>query len=288
MNAILEPYVLAHGETLQFILFFALLAVFGVVEALVPARLEPRRKRRWTTNFLLTAINVVVMSLLPVSFFSVALWSAPRHVGVLANAALPGALFLVAHLLARGFISFFTHYLSHKLPWLWRVHRVHHLDTELDISTTVRFHPLEFVVNLALGVPLVLALGLSPWVLLLYEVLDAAVTLVSHANVRLPRRVERALRPVFVTPDLHRIHHSARQSETDSNFSAVFPVWDWIFGTLRVEPQQPHATMRLGLDEVRDGRQDRLTWLLASPGVPLDASAGPSPAAGEEGPRRLS
>jgi sterol desaturase/sphingolipid hydroxylase (fatty acid hydroxylase superfamily) len=168
-------------------------------------------------------------------------------------------------LLARGFISFFTHYLMHKVPLLWRLHRVHHLDTELDVSTTVRFHPFEFLAALIPGVPLVVAFGMSPWVLMLYEILDAVVTLFSHANIRLPESLDRLLRYVIVTPDLHRVHHSSWQTETDSNFSAVFPIWDIVFKTFRTETRVSHETMELGLEEVRDERANRFLWLLGSP-----------------------
>jgi sterol desaturase/sphingolipid hydroxylase (fatty acid hydroxylase superfamily) len=155
------------------------------------------------------------------------------------------------------------------VPLFWRLHRVHHLDTQMDVSTTVRFHPLEFVVNLFIGVPVVIVLGLTPWVLLLYEILDAAITLFSHANIRLPRGLERVLRYVIVTPDLHRVHHSSYQPETDSNFGAVFPIWDIIFGTFRTETRLPQEVMEIGLEEVRDQRTNQVFWLLTSPLVNL-------------------
>lgn len=176
----------------------------------------------------------------------------------------------------------------HKVPLFWRVHRVHHFDTELDVSTTVRFHPFEFALALLLGGPVVLLLGLSPWMLLLYEILDAGVTLVSHANVGLPARLERVLRYLVVTPDLHRVHHSSWQPETDSNFGAVFPVWDLLFGTFRSETRHPQEVMELGLAEVRDGRQHRLGWLLRSPFASIGRSSiQPSGAAREAGEGRL-
>ena len=262
----MEKWVLANADNLQFGLFFGLLATFGVVEALAPRRPGPMlRRTRWVTNFVLTFLNIVVMSLLPVTFFDAAVWAVQRGFGAFNLIALPLAATMVATLLVRGFISFFTHYLSHKVPALWRIHRVHHLDTELDISTTVRFHPAEFVVNLIVGVPIVVAFGLSPWVLMLYEVIDAGITLFSHANVRIPATVDRVLRYVIATPDLHRVHHSAWQTETDSNFGAVFPIWDIVFGTFRTETRAPHETMALGLEEVRDGRENRLGWLMGSP-----------------------
>jgi len=201
----------------------------------------------------------------PVTFFGVAVWASERGFGLFNAVAAPAAVVFLVTLLVRGFASFFTHYLNHKVPLLWRLHRVHHLDTELDISTTVRFHPLESFASLPIGLPIVVAFGLSPWVLLLYEILDAVVNLFSHANVRIPLAFDRLLRYVIVTPDLHRVHHSAWVTETDSNFGAVFPIWDIVFGTFRTETREPQERMTLGLEEVRDGREQRLGWLLASP-----------------------
>lgn len=262
----IDAWVTAHAEDAQFILFFTLFVLFGLAEVLGPRRPGPMQRRtRWTVNLLLTAINVAVLALVPVTFFGAAVWARERGVGLFNAVGAPTALLIVGTLLVRGFVSFFTHYLNHKVPLLWRLHRVHHLDTELDISTTVRFHPIEFFATLLPGLPIVVAFGLSPWVLLLYEILDAVVTLFSHANVRIPRAVDRVLRYVIVTPDLHRVHHSAWVTETDSNFGAVFPIWDIVFGTFRTETREPQERMTLGLEEVRDGREQKLGWLLASP-----------------------
>jgi sterol desaturase/sphingolipid hydroxylase (fatty acid hydroxylase superfamily) len=150
---------------------------------------------------------------------------------------------------------------------------VHHFDTALDVSTTVRLHPAELLVQLAIGAPLVLALGLSPWVLMLYEILDAGVTVFSHANISLPTWIERWLRVLIVTPDLHRVHHSARQPETDSNFGAVLPFWDIVFGTYRTRSREQLASMRLGLAEIRDARAHGFAWLLTSPWRAIRAKA---------------
>lgn len=262
----LDQWIRANADDVQVVVFFSLFAVLAIVEILAPRRPGPAERRtRWVANLLLTALNITVMSLLPVTFLGVAVWSQERNLGLLNQFAMPLGLLIVATLLCRGFISFFTHLLMHKVPLFWRVHRVHHLDTELDVSTTVRFHPLEFGLSLAVGVPLVALFGLSPWILLTYEILDAGVTVFSHANVHLPRGIDRVLRYVVVTPDLHRVHHSSWQPETDSNYSAVFPIWDLVFGTFRTDTREPHEVMELGLEEVRDGRQNRLLWLLGSP-----------------------
>ena len=262
----IDQWITQNANDLQVALFFILFFVFGLAELLAPKRPGPmQRKERWLANLILTALNIAVMGLLPVTFFGAAVWAQEKGIGLFNQLAMPMLLLVTGNLLARGFISFLTHYLMHKVPWFWRLHRVHHLDTELDVSTTVRFHPLACAVGLLLGGPLVLAFGLTLWVLLLYELLDAMVTLFSHANVRLPMAVDRVLRFIVVTPDLHRIHHSSWQPETDSNFGAVFPIWDIVFGTFRAQTRAPQETMELGIEEVRDGRSNRILWLLASP-----------------------
>jgi len=262
----IDKWISQNANDLQVVLFFTLFFLFSLAEVFEPRRPGPmHRKERWLTNLLMTALNITVMGLLPVTFFGVAVWAQEQGYGLFNFFSMPFGTLVLGTLLARGFISFFTHYLMHKVPLLWRLHRVHHLDTELDVSSTVRFHPFEFFAALLPGVPLVVIFGLSPWVLMLYEVLDAVVTLFSHANIRLPGRVDRVLRYIIVTPDLHRVHHSSWQPETDSNFSAVLPIWDIVFGTFRTQTRQPQETMELGLEEVRDKRTNRFFWLLGSP-----------------------
>ena len=258
-------WLLANGENTQFAVFFLLLPALMLAERLWPRRSGIDRRRRWRTNFGLTAINVVTLGLQPLSLIGAARWAEVQGWGLLNQVALPVALLLPVVLLARGFISFATHWLMHRVPVFWRLHRVHHLDTELDVSSTVRFHPLEFVATLLPSVALVALLGLTPWILVLYELLDVGVTLFTHANLRLSPRLDAALRWLIVTPDLHRVHHSIDQPETDSNFGAVFPHWDYLFGTYRAAPRAPHETMPLGLAEERGARTAALGWLMAAP-----------------------
>src|SRR5262245_5022488 len=260
----ISDWLHTHGETAQYVAFFGLLALLIPLERVVPGRRAGPRARRFLANFALTALNVVVLGALPVTFVGAALWARERGWGFLnlGTGALVGA---AATMALRGFISWLTHLLMHKVPLFWRVHRVHHTDTDLDVSTTVRFHPLEFLIGVMIGAPMVVVFGLDPMALVAYEILDAAVTVFSHANIRLPRSVDRVLRYLLVTPDLHRVHHSTNPEETDSNFSAVFPIWDLIFGTMKTRPREKLATMPMGLEEVRDDRSHRLFWLLAVP-----------------------
>jgi sterol desaturase/sphingolipid hydroxylase (fatty acid hydroxylase superfamily) len=258
-------WILRHGDSLQIVLFLSLLLLLAVLERITPRRAGSlERRTRWPANLFLTFLNLLALGIVPVSLLSAAFWAQQHGWGLLNRIALPLPALVAVNLLVRGFISFSTHYLMHHVPMFWRVHRVHHLDTELDVTTTVRFHPLEFAVQVLPGLPIVVAIGLTPWVLVLYELLDVVVTLWTHSNLSLPAGLDRWLRYIVVTPDVHRIHHSAWTPETNSNFGAVFPIWDLVFRTFRAAPRDGHERMRLGLDEVRGRDAHRPFWLLGS------------------------
>jgi sterol desaturase/sphingolipid hydroxylase (fatty acid hydroxylase superfamily) len=257
-------WLLHSSEDAQFYLFFGFLFTLMLIEQFYHFR-EVTRKKRWLANFIITVIAIVVMMVIPVSFISAAAFAQTKHWGLFNLVRLNWIIAGLLTLFLRGFISFFTHYLMHKVPVFWRTHRVHHLDTELDVSTTVRFHPFEFIINAIIGVPIIILFGFPVWALMLYELFDAVITVVSHSNIAFPKKLERVLRYIIVTPDLHRIHHSSYQPETDTNYSAVFPVWDIIFGTFKTETKKPQEEMELGLEEVRDARTNNVIWLLISP-----------------------
>jgi len=260
-----SDWIIANGEDLQFLVFFGLLPLLLGLERLIPRRPGPmHRKQRWPANFSLTGASILSLGIMPVSLVGSAAFAHAHGWGLLNWVALPVPAVIAVSLLIRGFISFFTHYLMHKIPLLWRIHRVHHLDTEMDVTTTVRVHPLEFFVGALPGIPFVIAFGLERWVLVFYETLDVVITLWTHSNVRLPPLINGLFRYLVVTPDVHRIHHSAWQPETDSNFGAVFPIWDLVFGTYRAEPRDGHERMRIGLNEVRGPSAHRFVWLLGS------------------------
>ncbi len=260
-------YWLNHdSESFQYALYGVLLVILVTIEIIIPFRKQNViSKGRWFANYAITFLNIMVMGALPISFFTASLFAANHGWGLLNLFQIPFVLTILLTLLLRGFISFFTHYLSHKVPLLWRIHRVHHSDTEFDVSTTVRFHPLEFVANLIIGLPLIFLFGLSSWALLFYDLFDLVITLFSHSNFVIPQKIERILRYVIVTPDLHRVHHSSYQPETDSNFSAVFPIWDVVFKTFKTKTRVPQELMEIGLEEVRDKRANNVWWLLISP-----------------------
>jgi sterol desaturase/sphingolipid hydroxylase (fatty acid hydroxylase superfamily) len=269
-----EAFVRVSFEPLQYAAFFGVFAIFALLEAVAPR--DPSsamRVRRWPSNVALTTLNIVVLSTLPVGIVAAADWAQGARFGLLHMIEVsPWAAFAIGFL-GRAFLSWAMHILNHKVPFLWAIHRVHHVDTRLDVSTTVRFHPLEFVFSTPLTLAGVVLLGAPPVAILIYELMDAGVTVFSHANVRLPWWVDRPLRLFIVTPDVHRVHHSSHQPETDSNYGAVLTIWDRLLGTYRRKSADDLATQETGLSEVQDSRGRNLLWLLILPFIALKSRA---------------
>ena len=265
----LETFLRAEMEPLQYVAFFATLLLFASLELVVARnRQAPRRRRRWPLNYGLTALNIVVLGALPVSGLVAADHARDHGLGLLNVLAVAPAVALVVGVLFRSFVSWAIHLALHKIPLCWRIHRVHHTDTYLDVSTTVRFHPVEFAISTPVLVLSVIAMGVSPVALMIYEVFDAAMAVFTHANVRLPRPVEHLARWILVTPDMHRVHHSSWQPETDSNYGATLSVWDRLFATYREKEPGALDTMQIGLSECQDERAASFLWNVLLPVKP--------------------
>jgi sterol desaturase/sphingolipid hydroxylase (fatty acid hydroxylase superfamily) len=255
-----DLWLRAEFEPLLYALFFGGFAVLAVVERVRGAPLD--RRSRWPANLGLTALFILVSGAIPVSLIAAADFGAAHGIGLLHWLDVPIGPAIAVGLLARSLLSYGIHRAMHAVPFLWPIHRVHHSDRVLDVSTTVRFHPLEAVIPALPAAAVVLLLGLPPIAVLLYELLDAVINLLSHAALPWPRWLDRAARLVIVTPALHRVHHSPDPAETDSNFGATLSIWDRIFGTL-VEPRAPDAAV--GVDRMPTPHLDHLGWLVASP-----------------------
>jgi sterol desaturase/sphingolipid hydroxylase (fatty acid hydroxylase superfamily) len=270
----LEAFLRSSFDPLQYAAFFGVFFAFAVFEALWPRDPAPQvRLWRWPPNVILTALNIVVMGAMPVGLIAAADFARANQLGALNVFSMPEEAAFAIGFLGRAFLSWGTHLLNHKVPFLWAIHRVHHADARLDVSSTVRFHPLEFVFTTPLTLLGVVAIGVPALPLLIYELLDASVTVFSHANVRLPWWVDRPLSLFIVTPDLHRVHHSSYQPETDSNYGAVMTIWDRVFGTYRRKSVADLAAQETGLSEVQDSRSRSIVWLLILPFIELKSRA---------------
>lgn len=261
-------FLLANVKVIQFGVFFGLLAAVAAAEILAPGLDRPAgRKSRWPANFGLTGANLLLIPIVPVTVLGAAIWAEAEGVGILNASPLPTWAALLATLAVMSLASYVTHRLSHEIPLLWRLHRVHHSDTHLDASTTVRMHPLELAVVAAMQGLAVALFGLPPWAVVVHETLKVVAILVSHANIRLPARLEVGLGWLLVTPDMHRVHHSSFQPETDSNYGAIFSVWDRLFGTFVGLPRARLAAIQFGLGELRGDKATSFWWQLWSPFV---------------------
>lgn len=260
--------LLPDPQTLWFVAYWGLLAALAWLESAVPAfQAAPNRNRRWPTNFGLAILNVVLVTLVPLSAVIAAQWARENGIGLLNMAGGPWWLALVATVVIRSFAGYALHVLLHKVRLLWPMHRVHHSDTHLDVTTTIRTHPLEFVLQFLILVPLAVLFGLDPWALAAYELAEVFNALASHANIRLPDRIDRALRWLFVTPNMHCLHHSSYRPETDSNYGQLFSAWDRLFGTYSAAPRDGYDAMQIGLKEIGDERAADFLWQLKSPAL---------------------
>ena len=254
-------------EHAWFLTFWGAIVVFGAIEFMFPQFPERAdRARRWPTNFGLGILNGLIVSAVPVLSVGSAQWAANESVGILNWLAAPWWVALPCTLLAKTLGQYAFHVICHKNPVLWRLHRVHHGDVHLDVSSALRNHPLEMIASIAFMLPIVVLFGLSPIVLLAFEAIEGLVNTLTHANIRIPDAIERRARSLLITPGLHRLHHSDAQAETDSNYGNVFSFWDRLFGTYRPKPLQPDKPFRFGLEDIsaeraRDfGYQLKLPW----------------------------
>jgi sterol desaturase/sphingolipid hydroxylase (fatty acid hydroxylase superfamily) len=237
-------------EQSLFLAFWGAMILLGAIEFLVPQFPgNADRRRRWPTNFGLGIINGLIASLVPALTVASAWWAARADIGLLNWLAAPGWVALIATLVVKSLGQYSFHLLSHEVGFLWRLHRVHHRDVHLDISSALRTHPLEMIASILFMIPLIVICGLSPIVLAAYETAELFANILSHTNVRIPDRVERLARTLLLTPSLHRLHHSAARIETDSNYGNLFTIWGRLFGTYRGEAVEP-GSFRFGLDDV--------------------------------------
>ncbi|HYE00767.1 MAG TPA: sterol desaturase family protein [Alphaproteobacteria bacterium] len=252
---------------LRLAVFAAVLALLAAAEAWRPRRRRglPRR-RRWPANLGLAALGVAGARLaLPLGAVAWAEVVAARGWGLLPALGLTGAAGAVPAVVLLDLAVWAQHVAFHRFGPLWRLHRAHHSDTDVDVTTGLRFHPLEILLSLGFKCAVIAALGAPPAAVLAFEVLLNAGSMFSHSNLALPPGLDRALRLVCVTPDMHRIHHSPHRAETDSNYGFALPWWDRLFGTYRAEPTGGHEGMALGLERFRAESDQRLRALLLQP-----------------------
>ncbi len=249
--------------------FFGVLIVMAIWELVAPRRpLSVSKSLRWTSNLALTLLNsLVVRALLPVAAVGTALIAEQNAWGLLNHFTLPNWLAVVVTVFVLDLAIYLQHVMFHAVPALWRLHMVHHADLDFDVTTGSRFHTIEILLSMGIKMAVVLLLGPPAAGVVLFEVALNATAMFNHSNVLLPQKVDRLLRLLVVTPEMHRVHHSVVRREANSNFGFNFPWWDRLMGTYRAQPGGGHLGMTIGLSQFRDTKVDRLHWMLALPFV---------------------
>jgi sterol desaturase/sphingolipid hydroxylase (fatty acid hydroxylase superfamily) len=268
--------LLAHEPTVRLASFLGVLLAMAVWEVLAPRRRRLiARGVRWPSNLGVALLNTLLLRLVfPSAAVGLAAIAAERQWGLLNNIPLPDWAALALALLALDLVIYLQHVMFHAVPALWRLHRMHHADLDIDVTTGARFHPIEILLSMGLKLAVVAALGAPVIAVLIFEVALNATSMFNHGNVMLPRPLDRVLRWLVVTPDMHRVHHSVRPNETNSNFGFNLPWWDRLFGTYRAQPVDGHEGMTIGLDSFRDPAELRLDRMLVQP---FRGSVGPYP-----------
>lgn len=258
-----------HELLIRLGVFLGLFAVFALLERLAPRRLRVQPLgHRWITNWAILILDSgalrILALLLPLLAVGAALDAGRMGWGLFNQTGWPLWLEGLLAVLILDFAIWLQHLITHRVPLLWRFHRVHHADRDMDVTTAFRFHPVEIAGSMLLKIGLVYLLGPPALAVLVFEVLLNGTALFTHANLALPPRLEAALRLVLVTPDMHRVHHSTLRREHDRNFGFALSVWDRLFGTYLAQPAAGHPAMIVGL-AWQDDRPARLGWALTLP-----------------------
>lgn len=261
-------FILANEPVIRLGFFVGVFGAVALWEQVAPRRaLTLSKTLRWTNNLGIVVINTVLLRLLfPLAATGVAAFCAAHGWGLMNHFQVPVALAVPLAVIVMDFVIWLQHVMVHAVPLLWRLHRVHHADVDYDVTTGARFHPLEIVLSMLIKFAAIVVLGPPVVAVVIFEVLLNATAMFNHGNLRLPAAFDRALRWVVVTPDMHRVHHSVEDDETNSNFGFNLPCWDRLFGTYRDQPRLGHERMLIGIHGHREPREvARLSGMLLLP-----------------------
>ena len=241
--------LLSHEVAVRLGAFLGILALMAAWETRAPRRaLSVSKARRWASNLGIVFLNSALLRIVfPATAVAVAVLAQERGWGLLNQHDVPFALAVVASVVALDFAIYLQHVMFHAVPALWRLHRMHHADLDFDVTTGARFHPIEILVSMLIKMAAIMVIGPPAVAVMVFEVLLNATAMFNHANVRLPPAADRLLRLFVVTPDMHRVHHSVEEHETNSNFGFNLSLWDWLFRTYKAQPDAGHERMTIGI-----------------------------------------
>jgi sterol desaturase/sphingolipid hydroxylase (fatty acid hydroxylase superfamily) len=263
----MSDILLVNESIVRLLAFAGIFAAMAAWEVLAPRREQKlARGMRWPSNIGVVVVDTILVRLVfPTTAVGLALLADAREWGLFHAFGLPMWASAPLAVIALDLAIYLQHVLFHAVPALWRLHRMHHADQEIDVTTGARFHPIEILLSMGIKLGVVAALGAPAVGVLLFEVLLNATSMFNHSNVRMPTRFDRVLRWIVVTPDMHRVHHSIIARETNSNFGFNLPWWDRLFGTYRDQPAAGHEAMTIGIEQFRKPVEQRLDRMLTQP-----------------------
>lgn len=256
---------------LRFGAFALVFVVMAVLEIVSPKRaLVAAKGRRWLTNLAIVGIDSLLVRLMaalavPLVAIAAAVYAEANHIGLFNLLDWPVWLEILLAVVILDLAIWFQHWAAHRIPALWRLHQMHHADVDIDVTTAIRFHPIEIALSMVWKIACVLALGVSPLAVLLFEIILNGCAMFNHANVALPAWLDRGLRTFLVTPDMHRVHHSVIGRELNSNYGFNLSIWDRLFGTYTAQPSKGHDGMTIGLSNYQSEAPTQLGWSLLLP-----------------------
>lgn len=274
--------ILANEPLIRMAFFLGILLVMALWEVAAPRRRrEIPRLLRWSSNLGVVVVDTLIVRLtFPIVAVGLALLAQERGWGLFNVFDVPAWVAFVVSILTLDLAIYLQHVMFHAVPALWRLHRMHHADLEFDVTTGLRFHPVEILLSMGIKLAVVAALGPPAVAVLVFEVILNATAMFNHSNIRIPESIDRVLRLIVVTPDMHRVHHSIHPSETNSNFGFNLPWWDRLLGTYRPQPREGHESMTIGIEQFRTRRDLWLDRMLIQPlrgpasGYPINREKG--------------
>ena len=263
----MSDILLGNEPFVRLVVFAGIFAAMAGWEILAPRREQKlARGTRWPSNIGVVVLDTVLVRLVfPTTAVGLALIAEARGWGLFHALELPMWAGVPLAVMALDLAIYLQHVLFHAVPALWRLHRMHHADQEIDVTTGARFHPIEILLSMGIKLGVIAAVGTPAVAVLIFEVLLNASSMFNHSNVRMPVRLDRILRWIVVTPDMHRVHHSIIAHETNSNFGFNLPWWDLLFGTYRAQPAAGHEAMTIGIEQFRNPAEQRLDRMLTQP-----------------------
>jgi len=257
----LSEFITEHEVMIRLSFFFGIFALMALWEIKAPRRaLTVSKVMRWVNNLGLVLLNSIILRLLfPAAAVGMAIFVTDNGWGLLNHFEIPFALSVIISVIFMDFIIYFQHVLVHAVPTLWRLHRVHHADPDYDVTTGTRFHPVEIILSMLIKFATIVVLGPPVIAVITFEIMLNGMAMFNHSNVKLPLGLDRLLRFIVVTPDMHRVHHSVEDNETNSNFGFNLSIWDRLFGTYIDQPRAGHMKMTIGIHKYRDPKQ--VSWL---------------------------